>query len=183
MPPRDPRIDWLKGFAALSVLVIHSHALRDPLVYHQFLNRAVPIFILLFGLTSDRWWATRTPAASIATATVWYRTRLPRLLVPASLSRRAPLSYRSPRSARSVVSPSWRAPSLGAGTASWGIYLGQIVVFNALLTFGVRPEQLGIARRWLFAGLVLIGAVGLIVIGEQVRALVAAPRRRTRRAA
>jgi hypothetical protein len=60
------------------------------------------------------------------------------------------------------------------GAASWGMYLGQLVVYNALIAFGIQPERLSTARRWAFAVALLVGAVSLIAVGTRVRALVPA---------
>lgn len=78
---RTPEIDWLKGFAIICVLFIHARPILDPIVFEHVINRAVPIFIVLFGATSERWWRLQTAAKSTSLH-LWYRTRLARLMLP-----------------------------------------------------------------------------------------------------
>ena len=50
--PRWAEIDLLKGLAILWVLLIHSRALGDGPGFLYVVNRAVPLFVILFGLNS-----------------------------------------------------------------------------------------------------------------------------------
>lgn len=77
-----PEIDWLKGFAILSVLAIHANPLDGTLIYDHVINRAVPIFVVLFGMTSELWWRTHDNTAGRATLLRWYSSRLRRLMIP-----------------------------------------------------------------------------------------------------
>ena len=79
---RRPEIDWLKGFAILSVLAIHAKPLDGTLIYDHVINRAVPIFVVLFGMTSELWWRTHGNATVRATLFRWYASRLRRLMIP-----------------------------------------------------------------------------------------------------
>lgn len=82
---RLPELDWLKGFAIVSVVCIHAKLYADTDVFNGVMNRAVPIFLVLFGITSELWWE-RSPAGSPAEArrsiAKWYRSRYRRLYVP-----------------------------------------------------------------------------------------------------
>ena len=71
-----PELDRLKGFAIACVVCIHAELYSHTLFFDRIVNRAVPIFIVLFGVTSELWWkraqaaeADRSPVAR------WYRTR------------------------------------------------------------------------------------------------------------
>ena len=83
-PPREhvPEIDWLKGFAILGVIWIHSKPYDESFFFLQVINRAVPIFLVLFGLSSELWWQREMERASERTALRWYGGRLLRLLPP-----------------------------------------------------------------------------------------------------
>lgn len=75
-------IDVVKGIAAIFVFLIHACPLTGTFVGDHVVNRAVPIFLVLFGLTSELWWRARSGDPWLATVRAWYRTRLLRLLVP-----------------------------------------------------------------------------------------------------
>lgn len=89
-----PEIDWLKGFAILAVIWIHAKPYEESFFYLQVINRAVPIFLVLFGLSSELWWQRETEGATEETAlrsaspsqrrpqNKWYTGRLLRLLPP-----------------------------------------------------------------------------------------------------
>jgi peptidoglycan/LPS O-acetylase OafA/YrhL len=79
-----PEIDWLKGFAILSVVCIHAKVYETTRFYEFVVNRAVPIFLVLFGITSELWWARAVPAGDGLRSALgrWYRGRLARLLPP-----------------------------------------------------------------------------------------------------
>ena len=51
-----PELDWLKGFSILSVVCIHAKLYADTAAFNGVVNRAVPIFLVLFGVTSELWW-------------------------------------------------------------------------------------------------------------------------------
>ena len=77
--PRWVEIDLLKGCAILWVLLIHSRALGDSLGFLYVVNRAVPLFVILFGLNSTLWWRSRQFPQALSP---WYSTRAKRILVP-----------------------------------------------------------------------------------------------------
>jgi peptidoglycan/LPS O-acetylase OafA/YrhL len=79
---RRAEIDWLKGAAILGVFLIHARPLVGTSVSDLLINRAVQVFIVLFGVTSQLWWGAHERSSFAATARAWYRTRLPRLMVP-----------------------------------------------------------------------------------------------------
>ena len=80
---RLPEIDWLKGLAILWVVCIHAKLGASTFLYEYTVNRAVPIFLVLFGVTSEFWWRrsleTRTPSV---TTRMWYASRFGRLVPP-----------------------------------------------------------------------------------------------------
>jgi surface polysaccharide O-acyltransferase-like enzyme len=70
-------VDWLKGIAILCVIGIHAKIYDETLFHQHVVNRAVPMFLILFAVTSELWWErAERPLAS------WYRKRLTRLYVP-----------------------------------------------------------------------------------------------------
>jgi peptidoglycan/LPS O-acetylase OafA/YrhL len=77
---RVAEIEWLKGTAILWVICIHSRAFDQTWVFEQFINRAVPIFLVLFGATSELWWLRAERADPRRVSRRWYRKRLRRLL-------------------------------------------------------------------------------------------------------
>src|SRR5689334_9355265 len=76
---RDLAIDMAKGCAILWVLLIHSQALRENLLFRQVVNQAVPVFVVLFGLNSSLWWHGRDLGTNLL---AWYRRAVTRLMVP-----------------------------------------------------------------------------------------------------
>lgn len=83
-PARDriSELDWVKGFAILCVLCIHAKVLAGTLIYDQLIDRAVPIFLVLFGISSELWWSQARRQHPERVALRWYKTRLARLMVP-----------------------------------------------------------------------------------------------------
>lgn len=80
---RDPRyarneaVDVCKGLAILAVVAIHAELLRGTIVFLHLINRAVPVFLLLFGLTSELWWQKHAQRGVVGK---WYRKRFGSLL-------------------------------------------------------------------------------------------------------
>jgi peptidoglycan/LPS O-acetylase OafA/YrhL len=81
-PQRRPEIDRLKGLAILGVLLIHARPLVGTPLGDHVVNRAVPVFLVLFGMTSEMWWRAHGAAGARRTLLAWYRGRARRLLVP-----------------------------------------------------------------------------------------------------
>jgi peptidoglycan/LPS O-acetylase OafA/YrhL len=79
---RRDDIDWLKGLAIIGVLLIHSRPLTGIFVGDHIVARAVPVFVVLFGMTSELWWRARAAEDPRATLVMWYRSRLTRLMIP-----------------------------------------------------------------------------------------------------
>lgn len=79
-----PEIDWLKGFAILCVVCIHAKVYDSTLLFEHVVNRAVPIFLVLFGVTSELWWGRPGQAGSPRGSRLreWYVGRARRLLPP-----------------------------------------------------------------------------------------------------
>jgi surface polysaccharide O-acyltransferase-like enzyme len=80
--PRFPELDRSKGFAILLVVCIHAKVFEGFLFDEYAVNRAVPIFLVLFGATSELWWRTHTLGGLRLQLALWYRKRLLRLLPP-----------------------------------------------------------------------------------------------------
>ena len=80
--PHIPQIDWAKGLAILCVLLIHSKPISGTLLYDHFVDRAVPVFIVLFGMTSELWWRVHLGETTRERITGWYRARVLRLYIP-----------------------------------------------------------------------------------------------------
>jgi peptidoglycan/LPS O-acetylase OafA/YrhL len=79
-----PELDYLKGFAIICVVCIHAKLYAETLFHDRVINRAVPIFVVLFGATSELWWkraASRSPDQP-RPLRKWYRHRLERLVIP-----------------------------------------------------------------------------------------------------
>jgi peptidoglycan/LPS O-acetylase OafA/YrhL len=76
---RLPQLDVAKGFAILGVIAIHSELFSPSLFDTHIVNRAVPMFLVMFGMTSTLWW-NRTDETGRVRA--WYRSRLLRLAPP-----------------------------------------------------------------------------------------------------
>jgi peptidoglycan/LPS O-acetylase OafA/YrhL len=71
-------IDVLKGFCVLCVAAIHAAFLADTAIFRFLIDRAVLVFLVLFGVTSEFWWR-RSREESGATRR-WYVSRLKRVV-------------------------------------------------------------------------------------------------------
>lgn len=71
-------VDTLKGVAILGVLAIHSNLFVGGLFHEALINRAVPILLVLFGVSSELWWAKHADASA---RSYWW-SRYKRLLPP-----------------------------------------------------------------------------------------------------
>lgn len=74
-----PEIDWLKGVAILFVICIHARVYEDTLFQEHVINRAVPIFLLLFGITSELSWQASEQRPVAERLKRWYESRYSRL--------------------------------------------------------------------------------------------------------
>lgn len=75
-------VDTVKGLAILGVLVIHSDLFAGTLFLDAFVNRAVPVLLVLFGVSSELWWTRHSQASWIDTAKEYWSARYTRLLPP-----------------------------------------------------------------------------------------------------
>src|SRR5262245_308229 len=75
-----PEIDRTKGLAILCVIAIHAKSGEGSVIHDQLVNRAVPIFLFVFGLMSEL--SFRRARASGRSIKDWYRARLTRLYLP-----------------------------------------------------------------------------------------------------
>src|SRR5688572_24935436 len=71
-----PEIDVLKGFCVLCVVAIHAAFLADTTTFRFLIDRAVPVFLVLFGVTSDLWWRRNSERSTRR----WYVSRLRRVV-------------------------------------------------------------------------------------------------------
>jgi peptidoglycan/LPS O-acetylase OafA/YrhL len=75
-----PEIDRTKGLAILFVIAIHAKIGDQSILHEQLVNRAVPIFLFVFGLMSElSFQRARAQGRSVKD---WYRARLTRLYLP-----------------------------------------------------------------------------------------------------
>lgn len=79
LPARSDAIDAAKGIAILCVVLIHSQLFFPGTIHQHVINRAVPVFLVLFGITSAHWWDKTPPNGRVRH---WYGTRLRRLFPP-----------------------------------------------------------------------------------------------------
>lgn len=79
---RTLEIDWLKGLAILGVILIHAAPLRGTVVHEYLINRAVPVFLVLFGMNAATWWRHRSGEPFVANLRQWYVSRFHRLALP-----------------------------------------------------------------------------------------------------
>jgi hypothetical protein len=154
-------IDLLKGFAILCVLLIHSKALGDSAGFLYVVNRAVPIFVVLFGLNSTLWWRDRLLPQQLTT---WYGTRIKRIMVPywASLSLwwMLALWYRP-----IGVSLSWRLSLVQLGGYTLYIGTGWFVTMILLLVALFPLLELGVRRMGVWP-LLVAAVVGELVVAH-----------------
>jgi peptidoglycan/LPS O-acetylase OafA/YrhL len=141
-----PEIDRAKGWAILAVICIHARWLEGTVVFEHLINRAVPVFLILFGVTSEVWWHRRESAGATngSIALTWYRARLARLFPPVW-----------------AMATAWWVVALatgGAHTFAWGWG-------DALVTYAGYSPWIG--ARW-FVTVVL----ELVVLFPLLRALV-----------
>jgi peptidoglycan/LPS O-acetylase OafA/YrhL len=55
------------------------------------------------------------------------------------------------------------------GLASWGLYLGQMLIHECLHLAGLSPETGPLATRWLYFAVLLLGALALVRVGGTLR--------------
>src|SRR5262245_1696853 len=76
-----PEIDYLKGFSILCVVCIHAQTVSySSEFFLQVINRGVPTFLLLFGISSELWWERETARGNAEVVRRWYSSRLWRIL-------------------------------------------------------------------------------------------------------
>jgi peptidoglycan/LPS O-acetylase OafA/YrhL len=80
LPEHAPEIDRVKGLAILFVIGIHAKIGEGSILHEQLINRAVPIFLFVFGLMSEL--SLRRARAKQRPLGEWYRGRFERLFVP-----------------------------------------------------------------------------------------------------
>jgi peptidoglycan/LPS O-acetylase OafA/YrhL len=77
-----PAIDWLKGFAIVCVVCIHAKTYDTTFVHLYIVNRAVPMFLVLLGATSETFWERHAADTVKDRLGTWYRGRFLRLVPP-----------------------------------------------------------------------------------------------------
>ncbi len=75
-----PELDWLKGFAILAVICIHAKLYADSVFFLQIINRAVHVFLVLFGISSELWWQREETKRDVRPDRAWYWGRLRRIV-------------------------------------------------------------------------------------------------------
>lgn len=80
--PRRPEIDYVKGLAIIFVFLIHAEPLRGSWLHEYVIDRAVPMFLVLFGTTSQLWWRGHPSVGGWVRLGRWYKGRFQRLVPP-----------------------------------------------------------------------------------------------------
>lgn len=81
-PAHVPEIDWLKGFAILCVVCIHAKVYDLEFLHVYVVNRAVPIFLVLLGVTTELFFRRHEGEPLKGQLSRWYRGRVLRLVPP-----------------------------------------------------------------------------------------------------
>ena len=154
---RLPEIDRAKGIAILGVLLIHARPTADTWLHTYVVSQAVPVFLVLFGTTSELWWRRAGPGS----AGRWYRTRAVRLLVPVWSALAALWTFRFLAGVNTqsplhvLLTFAGYMPWVGTG---WFVTLAlELVVLFPLIRWVV--ERIG-------AGAALAGAIAMLVWSE-----------------
>jgi peptidoglycan/LPS O-acetylase OafA/YrhL len=79
-PDHSPEIDRVKGIAILFVIAVHARIGDQSALHEQLVNRALPILLFVFGLTSEL--SLRCARAEGRSLKDWYLVRLTRLYLP-----------------------------------------------------------------------------------------------------
>lgn len=77
---RVPELDWLKGLAVLFVVAIHAKPFQGTFVFNHLIDRAVPIFLVLFGVSAELWWQREDARGREDSLRRWYVERLRRMM-------------------------------------------------------------------------------------------------------
>lgn len=77
---RVEAIDLAKGFAILSVICIHANVFAGTAFHEHVIDRAVPIFLFLFGITSELSWRKAAVSDDRFHILRWYESRFRHLL-------------------------------------------------------------------------------------------------------
>ncbi|HMJ14803.1 MAG TPA: acyltransferase [Polyangiaceae bacterium] len=75
-----PELDWVKGFAILCVVCIHAELVEGSFVFRRLIDRAVLVFMVLFGISSELWWLREEKRNPDQLLRNWYVGRLSRIL-------------------------------------------------------------------------------------------------------
>jgi len=81
-PRHLPEIDWLKGFAILCVVCVHAKIYDLRFIHVYVINRAVPLFLVSLGITSELFFAKHESDPPRSRLATWYKGRYGRLLPP-----------------------------------------------------------------------------------------------------
>jgi peptidoglycan/LPS O-acetylase OafA/YrhL len=151
-------IDMAKGLAILWVLGIHSSrpGRSDPRFIY-FVNHAVPVFLILFGLNAEQWWRARAPRVPLRE---WYLRSWRRILVPVWLV--LPLWW--------VMVRGWRPPDVpmvwrlvAAHYAGYLAYVGTGWFVTVIIQLAVIFPALHLLGRRLGTPAVLLLGLGAFV--------------------
>src|SRR5262245_27841488 len=141
--------------------MIHANTLGDVLLFRQFVNQAVPVFTVLFGLNSSWWWRRRPLPGGLRE---WYRNRVDRIMVPVWAVLPcwwAMVLWFRP----SGVTLSWWLPLVQA--AGYLLYVGTGWFVTLVLQLVVlQPALEALARR---AGIGIVVALGVVATAVTTR--------------
>jgi peptidoglycan/LPS O-acetylase OafA/YrhL len=157
---RLPEIDRAKGLAILGVLLIHARPTADTWLHTYVVSQAVPVFLVLFGTTSELWWR-RAHTGAADRIRQWYRTRAVRLLIPAWSALVALWSFRflvgvnTQSPLHVLLTFGGYMPWVGTG---WFVTLAlELVVLFPFIRWGVAHVGAGVA---------LVAAIAMLVWSE-----------------
>jgi peptidoglycan/LPS O-acetylase OafA/YrhL len=140
---RIPEIDSLKGFCILSVVCIHAKLYSASFFHLYVINRAVPIFLVLFGVTSQLWWRSAENLGQGLRLGRFYLARSTRILLPVwvlstiwwlSLLHLGP---RAPRFAQWEVLAAYAGYAPWIGTSWFVFVIIQLVIVFPLLAWSL----------------------------------------------
>jgi peptidoglycan/LPS O-acetylase OafA/YrhL len=141
-----PAIDWLKGFAIIAVVCVHAKVYETSFVHLHVINRGVPLFLVLFGATSEMFWERHGAEPPKQRLRDWYRKRFARLVPPVWAMAAAWLTAMLLLGQAAALNIGWREAALCfIGYSPWmatawfiTLVLQLVILFPALRWLTVR---------------------------------------------